>query len=80
MTLSGCRLKITCRLAAAFLALCMGGVDAIAGTSMAFRHRKAISAFDAAVGKGWNYTSLPDSNPYLDPSAACGRNQREMLG
>jgi hypothetical protein len=67
MTLSGDRLNVACRLAAAFLALCMGGVDAKAGTSMAFRHRKAIHVYDGAA-KGMNYISLPDSSPYLDPN------------
>jgi hypothetical protein len=64
MTLSGNRLNLTCRVAAAFMALCMSGVDAMAGTSMAFRHRKAIHALGTGA-KGRNYVSLPDRNPYL---------------
>ncbi len=66
MTLAGNRLNITGRLAAAavFLALCMGTVDAMAGTNMAFRHRKAIHALGSGA-KGRNYTSLPDRSPYL---------------
>jgi len=66
MTLAGIRLNITGRLAAtaAFLALCLGSVDAMAGTNMAFRHRKAIHALGSGA-KGRNYTSLPDRSPYL---------------